>query len=83
MWRYTKQNISITGNINKDEIEKIDGVLEVTNISDNNYNIKIKDNSVVQEVLDKIDKKELLKFSVLDITLNDIFIDKVGKSYEE
>ena len=80
---YQKQNISITGNIDIEKIKNIDGVMEVTNISENNYNIKIENNNVVQDVLNEIDKKELLRFSVLDASLNDIFIDKVGKSYEE
>ena len=80
---YQKQNISITGNIDIEKIKNINGVIEVTNISENNYNIKIENNNVVQDVLNEIDKKELLRFSVLDASLNDIFIDKVGKSYEE
>ena len=34
-------------------------------------------------IVKKIGDKKILKFATLDTSLNDIFIEKVGKSYEE
>ena len=79
---YRKKNIFIRGNINKDEIAKIDGVLEVLETG-SEIIVKISDESIIDKVFDKIKKYKITKFVVEEATLNEIFIDKVGEAYDE
>ena len=73
----------IEGNIDKNEISKIKGVVKI----DENkgiYTISIEDKSVVEDVWKYITKtKNITKFVVEEPTLNEIFIEKVGESYEK
>ena len=79
---YRKKNIIVVGNINKKEISSLEGVLSVTK-ENNEYIIKIKDDSYIENIFSYISKyKNISKFSVMEATLNEIFIEKVGKSYE-
>ena len=79
---YRKRNIFIRGNINKDELVNIDGVLDVIE-KNNELEVKINDEQVVDKVFDKIKKNKITKFVVEEATLNEIFIDKVGEAYDE
>lgn len=80
---FRKKNIIIEGNIDKNEISKIKGVVKI----DENkgiYTISIEDKSVVEDVWKYITKtKNITKFVVEEPTLNEIFIEKVGESYEK
>ena len=80
---YRKKNIRVEGNIDKNELQKIKGVLKIDE-SSNDYIINIEDKSVVEDVFKYISKcKNITKFVVEEPTLNEIFIDKVGASYEK
>ncbi len=79
---YRKKNIFIRGDINKDEIAKIDGVLEVLETG-SEIIVKISNESIIDKVFDKIKKYKITKFVVEEATLNEIFIDKVGEAYDE
>ena len=79
---YRKKNIFIRGNIDKDELAKIDGVLEVVENKDE-IMVKITDDSITSKVFKKISNKDITKFVVEEATLNEIFIDKVGEAYDE
>ena len=79
---YRKKNIFIDGDIDVSKIEKIDGVIEVTN-GEEHYVVKIKDDSIVEKVFKEISKNKINKFVVEAATLNEIFVSKVGESYEE
>lgn len=80
--QYRKKNILVKGDINIKEIEKIDGVISVLSKSDE-YEIKIESSEIVKQVFDKISKcKNITKFVVEEPSLNEIFISKVGESYE-
>lgn len=79
---YQKKNIFIRGNIKIDEIKQIDGVLQVDKKIDE-YMVKIKDSSVVEKVFKKISSYNITKFVVEEASLNEIFIEKVGGSYDE
>lgn len=80
--QYRKKNILVKGDINIKEIEKIDGVISVLSKSDE-YEIKIESSEIVEQVFDKISKcKNITKFVVEEPSLNEIFISKVGESYE-
>ena len=80
--QYRKKNILVKGDINIKDIEKIDGVISVLSKSDE-YEIKIESSEIVEQVFDKISKcKNITKFVVEEPSLNEIFISKVGESYE-
>lgn len=80
---YKRKNIKVIADLDKEEIEKIDGVVSVDKNKEE-YTIKVHDNDVVPLVFKKISKcKRVEKFVVEAPTLNEIFISKVGESYEK
>lgn len=79
---YQKKNIIIRGDIDEDDILSIKGVLKV-NKKVNEYEIKIENNDVVEKVFKKISSYNITKFVVEEASLNEIFIAKVGDSYDE
>ena len=81
--QYRKKNILIKADITKEELEKIDGVVEVTEKSDE-YEVKIEETKYIDKVFDTIKKsKNVTKFVVEEPSLNEIFVSKVGESYEK
>ena len=80
---YKKKNIIVKGDINKEELEKEAGVVSITKEKDT-YQIKIKDDSYVSKIFQKIAKyPNITAFNVEDASLNEIFIEKVGEVYEK
>ncbi len=79
---YRKKNIFIRSKVTKEKLEKIDGVLEVVKRPED-IMVKIKDNTVVDDVFKVVSKFETTKFVVEEATLNEIFIAKVGEAYDE
>lgn len=80
--QYRKKNILVKGDIDIKEIEKISGVVSVITKGES-YEIKIESSDIVKDVFDKISKcKNITKFVVEEPSLNEIFISKVGESYE-
>ncbi|MBO5376337.1 MAG: ATP-binding cassette domain-containing protein [Bacilli bacterium] len=75
---YRKQNIFIKGDINKEEIEKIPGVIEVIKNIDE-YTVKIENDTIVSKVFKKVSSNNITKFLVEEASLNEIFIAKVGE----
>ena len=79
---YKKKNLIVKGDINVHELEKTKGVEKITKEKDE-YVISITDDSYVSSLFKKIAKYDnILKFSVEDPSLNEIFISIVGDSYE-
>lgn len=79
---FRKKNIKVKADINEEEIKNIKGVESIEKNKDE-YIVKISDESIVQDVFKKITKyKKVNKFVVEEPTLNEIFISKVGESYE-
>ena len=79
---YRKKNIIVCGDIKISEIRKIDGVVNVEKTA-NEYIIKISDEKQIDKVFGEISKyKNITKFVVEEPTLNEIFIEKVGESYD-
>jgi len=81
--KYRKKNIIVKGNIPVEKIKKINGVISVTeNASE--YEIKIEDIKVSELVFKEISKLDNIeKYVVEEPSLNEIFVSKVGESYEE
>ena len=80
---YKQKNIIVKADFDKKEIEKIDGVIKLTKDKDD-YVIKVEEESIVDKVFKELQKaKKVEKFVVEAPSLNEIFISKVGESYEE
>lgn len=80
--KYRKKNIFIKGDIDIDKISKIKGVVSIETLPDE-YVIKIEKNDVAKDVFKAIKNKEITKFVVEEPSLNEIFVSKVGESYEK
>lgn len=80
---YQKKTIILKADIDKKELESIKGVEEVIEKADE-YEIKISSKDIIDKVFKYISKcKNVLKFVVEEPSLNEIFISKVGESYEK
>lgn len=80
--QYQKKNIFIRGDVSKEELEKIDGVISVIE-KQGEYEVKIENKDIVPSVFKKLAKNNITKFVVEEATLNEIFIAKVGEAYGE
>ncbi len=81
--QYKKKNIYIKGDINADEIAKVKGVNSVIKEGDH-YLVKIDDDSICDKVFDKVKKCDnITRFEMEEASLNEIFVAKVGESYEK
>lgn len=81
--QYRKKNILIKGDITADELEKIKGVVSVTKTADE-LEVKIDNKEIAKDVFKVVGKhKDITKFTVEEPSLNEIFIAKVGESYEK
>ena len=80
--KYRKKNIFVKGNVTKEELEKIKGVNEIIEHSDE-LELKIENEEVAPLILKKIKDKEITKFVLEEPSLNEIFVAKVGESYEK
>ncbi len=80
---YRKKDIYIKGDINPDKIKNIKGVEQVNEGSDE-YEVIIADDSIVEKVFKEVVKgKNVTKFEVAEPSLNEIFISKVGETYDK
>lgn len=80
--QYRKKNIVIKGDIDTKKLEKIDGVVSIE-LKNDEYEVKIESSDIVSKVFDEVSKcKNITKFVVEEPSLNEIFISKVGESYE-
>lgn len=80
--QYRKKDIFIKGDLKKEELEKIDGVYEVVEKADE-FELKIDNIDVASKVFEQIKKKKnITKFVVEEPSLNEIFVSKVGESFE-
>ena len=80
---YRKKNIFIKGDINISKIKNISGVLNVKETT-NEIEIKIADSDIIAKVFKEIrDSKNITRFVVEEASLNEIFVAKVGETYEE
>jgi ABC-2 type transport system ATP-binding protein len=82
--QYRKKNIIIKGDIELKKIEQIEGVISITkNDITDEYEIKIADKEVALKVFKAIKNNNISKFVIEEPSLNEIFVEKVGESYEK
>lgn len=80
---YQKKNIILKADIDKEKIRKIKGVEEIIEKSDE-YEIRISSKDVIENIFKYVSTcKNVLKFVVEEPSLNEIFVSKVGESYEK
>ena len=79
---YGKKNIFIKGDVTKEELENIKGVYEVVEHVDE-LEVKIENEDICNEVFKKIKNKNITKFVLEEPSLNEIFVAKVGESFEK
>lgn len=81
--QYRKKNITLKGDIDKEQLMEIDGVEKVIEKSDE-YDVTISSKDIVKKVFRYIIKcKNITKFVVEEPSLNEIFVSKAGESYEK
>ena len=80
---YKKKNIIVVGDIDVDIVLKQKGVTKVDKVQEE-YIISIEDDSYVKSIFKCISKFDnIMKFSVEEPSLNEIFIGIVGDSYDK
>lgn len=80
---FRKKNIRIIGDVTKKELLDTKGVLKVEKVG-NEYIVKIEDDLYVETVFNYVKTcKNITKFEVEEPSLNEIFIERVGVSYEK
>lgn len=81
--QYRKKNIKVCGDIDINKVKNIKGVVNVLKNS-LEYEIKIESEDVIDDVFNYISKcSNITKFVVEEPSLNEIFVEKVGESYEK
>jgi len=75
-------DIFIKGDVKKEVLENIKGVLSVT-LNHDEYEVKIANKDIISIVFDKIKDNKITKFVVEEPTLNEIFVETVGEKYEK
>ena len=79
---YKRKNILLRGeDLPLHEIEKIKGVISVS-LKRGEYEVKISEDKVADRVFTKVKNCHLTKYDVIEPSLNEIFIDKVGGYHE-
>lgn len=80
---FGKKNVLVKGNINVDKIKELDGVVDIS-MNNNEYTIKVANKELVPKIFKEISKMDnITKFVVEEPSLNEIFVAKVGESYEK
>ena len=79
---YRRKNIHIIGNVDKEAISSLKEVVSVEETAEELI-VKIESDEYIDDVFKIVKKgKDITKFAVEDPTLNEIFLSKVGESYE-
>lgn len=81
--QYRKKNILIKGDVKKEELESIKGVLSVIQKADE-WEVKIEEQKIATKVFEAISNhKKITKFVVEEPSLGEIFVAKVGENYDK
>lgn len=80
---YKKKDVYIIGDVAKEDLEKIEGVVKIRKENDN-YIVTISDEKYVSKLFNYVKKCDnIIRFSVEEPSLNEIFIEKVGNAYDK
>ena len=80
---YSSKTLDITGKISNDVLNQISIFGKVEKKDNNRYIVKLANKERINDIFKLLYSSEITKFSVLNVSLNDIFLDKVGTKYEE
>lgn len=82
---YKKHEVNITGKIGKytlNIIKSLNGVSQVEVLNDANIKVKVENEEVISKLFSILKSSYVTNFYTTKVSLNDIFIDKVGRKYE-
>ena len=78
---YKIKKIIIEGDVNKKDLEKIEGVIKVVKTT-SFYEVEILDESYSKNIFDYVkERKNITKYMVQEPSLEEIFLAKVGEAY--
>ena len=80
---YSSKTLDITGKISTPVLNQIAIFGKVEEKGNNRYIVRLANKERINDVFRLLYSSEITKFSVLNVSLNDIFLDKVGTKYEE
>lgn len=83
---YGLHELTITGDIGKytfDIIKNTNGVSDAYKLEENVFKIKVDTKDIIPKIFNILKSSYITNFTTAEISLNDIFIDKVGSNYEE
>ena len=80
---YSSKTLDITGDISEDVLKQISIFGKIDKKDNKRYLVNLANKERISDVFRLLYTSKITKFSVLNISLNDIFLDKVGVSYEE
>lgn len=83
---YSSKNLYVTGDIGKytlDIIKNTEGVTNVASNEDGSVLIGLLSDDVTKKIFNILKPFNITNFYTTSVSLNDIFIDKVGKKYED
>jgi len=80
---YSSKTLDITGIIPESTLKQIAIFGTIDRKGNNRYIVNLANKERISDVFRLLYTSEITKFSVLNVSLNDIFLDKVGTAYEE
>ena len=80
---YSSKTLDITGKISTPVLNQIAIFGKIEEKGNNRYIVKLANKERINDVFRLLYSSEITQFSVLNVSLNDIFLDKVGTKYEE
>ena len=80
---YASKTLDITGKIADSTLKQIAIFGKIEKKDNNRYLVNLANKERIGDVFRLLYTSDITKFSVLNVSLNDIFLDKVGTAYEE
>lgn len=80
---YASKTLDITGKISDSTLKQIAIFGMIEKKENNRYIVNLANKERIGDVFRLLYTSDITKFSVLNVSLNDIFLDKVGTAYEE
>ena len=80
---YASKTLDITGKIADSTLKQIAIFGKIEKKENNRYLVNLANKERIGDVFRLLYTSDITKFSVLNVSLNDIFLDKVGNVYEE